>query len=61
MWAFLFLLILLGDLALDMALTEKRAEHVDFSFPYLPLALNVLVQKEGGYQTGKRHSLYKIL
>ncbi|KAJ7351081.1 hypothetical protein OS493_036895 [Desmophyllum pertusum] len=41
-----------GDLALDITLSEKRAKHIAFSFPYLPLALNVLVEKEGPSKTG---------
>ena len=34
-----------GDLALDLALSGKRAKYIEFSFPYVPLALNVLVKK----------------
>lgn len=41
-----------GDLALGLAMTEKRAQHIAFSFPYLPLALNVLVEKGASYKTG---------
>ena len=51
----LLLLLLLGDLALDITLSEKRAKHIAFSFPYLPLALNVLVEKEGPSKTGKKY------
>lgn len=51
---FWLLLLLLGDLALGLAMTEKRAKHIALSFPYLPLALNVLVEKEGGSKTGEK-------
>ena len=43
-----------GDLALDLSLSRERAQYIDFSFPYLPLALNVLVEKEGRSKSGKR-------
>ena len=42
-----------GDLAIDLALTGQRAQYVEFSFPYIPLALNVLVLREGKFKTGK--------
>ena len=42
-----------GDLALDLFLSGERTKYIDFSFPYLPLALNVLVEKEGNYKNGK--------
>ena len=51
---FLLFLLLLGDLALGLAMTEKRAKHIALSFPYLPLALNVLVEKELGSKTGEK-------
>jgi len=51
---FLLLLLLLGDLALGLAMTEKRAKHIALSFPHLPLALNVLVEKEGSSKTGEK-------
>ena len=41
-------------------MTEKRAKkHIAFSFPYLPLALNVLVEKEGGAKTGEKHFCFR--
>ena len=40
-------------------MTEKRAKHIAFSFPYLPLALNVLVEKEGGSKTGEKHFCFR--
>lgn len=52
---FWLLLLFLGDLALGLAMTENRAKHIAFSFPYLPLALNILVEKEGGSKTGEKH------
>ena len=42
-----------GDLALDLPLSGERAKHIEFSFPYLPLALNVLVEKEGRSKQGE--------
>lgn len=42
-----------GDLALDLSLSEQRAKFIDFSFPYIPLALNVLVKKKGKDKNGE--------
>lgn len=42
-----------GDLGLDLSLSEERAKYIDFSFPYLPLALNVLVERERNYNNGE--------
>lgn len=35
----------IGDLALGLSLSGKRAEYIEFSWSYLPLALNVIVEK----------------
>ena len=43
-----------GDLALDLALTEKRTKDISYSFPYLPLALNILVKKDGPLKNGEK-------
>lgn len=42
-----------GDLSVDIALSQKRAKYIDFSFPHLPLAFNVLVEKEDRYGNGE--------
>ena len=42
-----------GDLALDLVMTETRLKEISYSIPYLPLALNILVKKDGPLKNGE--------
>ena len=42
-----------GDLALDLVMTETRLKAISYSIPYLPLALNILVKKDGPLKNGE--------